>query len=532
MGEKHKLYREAMDEIKLSEEQKRTLTAGVSKPIRHRQAWLAPVTAGACVAACAVVGLWVYQKQEPLTPIPYSLEATDSAAKNNLLETDIPKNAEGETSSGENTDITELTKPLEDIMIPEICFQVTPSAAKSYERSELNAFRKEFELANVMQEFTQESLTLLLEESDGANFNYSPMSFYMACSVLAECTEDEVQQELLAFLGVEDVTTLRYQTELMNALLYHEPKEADKDSLLIEGGADQHALLFANSVWMDDAYYTYLTEDTKQLLAEISEAYRLSSVVGDLQSDALGQQKGQWIQENTNGLLGKDSGSNRFLEEEVFCIINALYFKDGWIHPFAKGADWEGIFTTSSGNERHVTYMSQTLLGRYGMAENSTYVPMRYTSGAYMLLFQPKEDMTPEEVLATDLYDAIAAVDAGGETVMKTANIHISMPSFDITTGHSLLDVIEKLGAGSIQEPGSLDNMFSVSTGLSVGEVKQTVRLKVDHKGTEAAAITVITPESLPINPEILKFCLDSPFGYAIVKDGVVLFVGTVNAVQ
>ncbi len=516
MEEKRKIYCEAMDEIKLSEEQKRILEEEVIKTSRKHfwRTGMVPVTTGVCVAACAILGLWVYNHQEPVHPLNSTREETVYSSEEKPSAEKCPTEAPTLEATLDST---------EDALSQHVSFQAVPSPIPSYANWEVDLYFKRFALAGCMQDFTEESLALMLRQYAGENFSYSPLSFYLACSVLAECTEGDVQQEMLAFLGVDSLEMLRSQTDMMTGWLYHESKEDDSS---VTWGKNAHILQYANSLWVDDMYYPYLKESSKELFQNISDTYRLTTVVGDLQSDALGMQKGQWIQENTNGLLGKDAESNRFDDETVLSIINSLYYKDAWKNPFEEKADRPGIFYLASGETKQVSFMKQSFTGQYGSSETSDYVPLPYCSGAYMVLFRPKNGATPEAALAADLYDAIAGLK--GEEAMQNGQVSLSMPGFDITTSHSLLDTLEAMGASSVTAPGSLDSLLSEPIGLHVNTIKQTVRLKVTHSGTEAAAITEIGMVGACPPGEMLEFCLDHPFGYAIVRNGVVLFVGTV----
>ena len=67
--------------------------------------------------------------------------------------------------------------------------------------------------------------------------------------------------------------------------------------------------------------------------------------------------------------------------------------------------------------------------------------------------------------------------------------------------------------------------------GIFVSSVKHAARVKIDEKGCEAAAFTIITGEGASMPPEYPKyeFNADRPFAFVITGlDGLPLFMGSV----
>jgi serpin B len=63
---------------------------------------------------------------------------------------------------------------------------------------------------------------------------------------------------------------------------------------------------------------------------------------------------------------------------------------------------------------------------------------------------------------------------------------------------------------------------------LNLADAFQCARIRVDEKGTEAGAVTVINfSDSMPINRKV--FIADHPFVYLLTEEqtGTILFVGT-----
>ncbi|MBQ6560785.1 MAG: hypothetical protein IJL84_00390 [Paludibacteraceae bacterium] len=107
----------------------------------------------------------------------------------------------------------------------------------------------------------------------------------------------------------------------------------------------------------------------------------------------------------------------------------------------------------------------------------------------------------------------------------------VLVPHFETKTNIDLKKLLEGMGVQSIfiQYANSLNQ---ITDSLYVSEYEQTARIKVNERGTEAAAVThwtmAIWGGKSPVEHNI--FIADHPFIYAIVdeKTGAILFVGRV----
>ena len=69
---------------------------------------------------------------------------------------------------------------------------------------------------------------------------------------------------------------------------------------------------------------------------------------------------------------------------------------------------------------------------------------------------------------------------------------------------------------------------------LFIGDVIHKTVLKVNEKGTEAAAVTAVVMNEGTAMPTDLKLCFDRPFvcGIIDIENGAPLFLGTVENLQ
>ena len=90
-----------------------------------------------------------------------------------------------------------------------------------------------------------------------------------------------------------------------------------------------------------------------------------------------------------------------------------------------------------------------------------------------------------------------------------------------------------KLGVNDAFDPAKA-NFSKIGENMFVSQISQKTKLKVNEKGTEAAAVTTIAvgTTSVAPNPEPrIEFIVDRPFIFAIrdTISGTILFIGEVN---
>lgn len=107
------------------------------------------------------------------------------------------------------------------------------------------------------------------------------------------------------------------------------------------------------------------------------------------------------------------------------------------------------------------------------------------------------------------------------------------MPKFDVQSTLQLEDYLKTMGITAVFDEARAD--FSPLSGseMWLEQAKQIARVKVDEKGVEAAAVTLMAAAGSAAPPEDPKICvmdLDRPFLFIIRQQGVVLFAGVVQS--
>ena len=210
-------------------------------------------------------------------------------------------------------------------------------------------------------------------------------------------------------------------------------------------------------------------------------------------------------------------------------LVNAIYFYGDWAIPFEKQLTRPGEFFSQGKITVKVPFMNRT--GRYNFFENSEVkvIELPYKdNSASMLIFLPGEkDGLAEFEKSFNYKFYTEAVKS-----LQMADVSLSLPKFTSSQRICLEDVLLKMGMPLAFSPLQAD--FSGMTGkkdLYISGVIHQAFIKVDEKGTEAAAATaVVMVKGASRMPQIIIFNADHPFIFLIRDNasGSILFMGRI----
>lgn len=237
-----------------------------------------------------------------------------------------------------------------------------------------------------------------------------------------------------------------------------------------------------------------------------------------------------WASKQTEGMI------NPLLDEldpySATLLMNAIYFKGSWADKFDSSFTRKEDFTKGDGAKTKVDMMNQTSNVSYYFDKNCSAISKTYGNGAFKMTFiLPDEGITTAE-LAKGL-DRTAL-----ERIIKrkgSEEVIIKIPKFETSFTIELNDMLKSLGMVDAFNPTKADfSSMSSHLSLYISRVLQKARIKVEEKGTEAAAVTVIdmkVTSALPSPSEPPTFYATRPFLYAIseISTGAILFMGQYN---
>lgn len=362
------------------------------------------------------------------------------------------------------------------------------------------------------QAFLEEDISKVISETfeEGENGVLSPLSIYLATSMLAEVTAGNSQKQLLDLLKTGTIEDLRENAKNLWLTNYQDD--------------GRYTSLLANSIWTREG-----SNYNQETLQRITDNYYASIFSGDTTDPAYSQALRDWINENTGGLLNEQAEGIELKPETVMALVSTIYFN----------ANWSNIFYEENTEDKEFHAEDQTVTvpfmhetnpsASYLQAEKFTATGKSLESMGQMWFILPNEGVDAKALLADPSIYKVGSHDQ--ET--KTAKVNLALPKFDVDFSAGLIDSLEHLGVTDIFDPALSDfSPMGDFDELIVSEFTHAARTKVDELGVEAAAFTFIAvaETSMPLELEQVDFILDRPFIFLLTnREGLITFVGLVN---
>ncbi len=363
-----------------------------------------------------------------------------------------------------------------------------------------------------MTGFYQRTIKEFLGKDSDDNRVYSPINVYMALSMLAETTAGNSRQQILDLLGVADLTALRQKT----AALWNGNFRDD--------GAVVTRV--ANSLWLSDRL-TYNDTAPKNLAAH-HYASVYSGRMGSTEYNAALQ---NWLDENTGGLLKKETQDAKLDANTVAALASTLYFRARWDSAFSAEATAPGVFHTTKG-DKTVDFMHKTARDYLYRGDGFTAIKREMSNGDYTMWYVLPKEGVPVEHLAGDA-GVLALLNAPNAWKNKMVyKIDMTLPKLDVSSTANLIPGLKNLGITAVFSSGAADfSPLSPDKGVYVTGASHSARFTADEEGCEGAAITLVTmSKSAQINLETISFTADRPFFFAVTGiGGTLLFTGVVE---
>lgn len=349
-------------------------------------------------------------------------------------------------------------------------------------------------------------LTFMIQnEKDEANVFSSGVSIYLALAMIAHGAAGETYKQFIDLL-VPGMTDQKAWLEDLRAL---------QGNL---NAASPTKVSLANSIWMRDDFAkdvkeTFLTRNTDYFGAMIASL--------DFNDPQAVQDINDWVRKNTNKLI--DKAIEEIDPSTMMFLINTIYFKAEWKDKFDNNDTRDGIFHGKT--DVTVKFMSRT--GNYDYFENDLYqaILLPYNDGTTgMVVVLGKGETAP-----ISSNEALKALLEG----MEEKSVGFKMPKVNIDTKEILNDKLITLGLTNAF--GNADfSELAANRDLYIDEVLHKAKLIIDEKGTEAAALTVVTIRETSINIGDVQMSVDHPFQIFIVdlKNKLVLFNGIIHQVS
>ena len=319
------------------------------------------------------------------------------------------------------------------------------------------------------------------------------------------------------------------------ARVFHFPADRDAmragfreliDRMNGQGAERPYRLVAANSMWgqQDDRFLPEYTSCLARYygseLHPVDFRHAAESAVRDINA---------WAKAKTSGLIPELLAPPQVRPDTSLILVNTVYFKGSWLHPFAKAATSPADFHLADGTTARVPMMHQTR--RFALAAGDGFAMLELPYKGGDLAF---DIVLPNEGLALDKVEADFspaglqnAIDRLGER-----NVAVEMPKFKVTASVELSKTLAGLGMPLAFTSEADFSGIDGRRDLYLSKVVHQVVVNLDEEGTEAAAATgVVMARALarrPMPPVVFR--ADHPFLYLIrdLKTGAILFLGRV----
>lgn len=350
---------------------------------------------------------------------------------------------------------------------------------------------------------------------DSENYMFSPLSVQMALALAANGADGETKSEILSAVDISDLDSFN---------------KASKEKIEKYTKADVLQLNVANSIWLNKSRTDSRFSDSYK--TTLDEYY---GATADIVDDSTAVDTiNKWVGEKTNGKIPTIINSSDFWS----MLVNAVYFKGAWENEFMEGATQKDTFHNADGSTAETDFMHDTGWYSYCNEGGAQIIELPYrnitekiSENGDFLEFESYDDLdiSMYVILSDNAVNPQSLILAA-----KVANkpertyVNLSIPKFEFDYSTSLNDILKQLGIKRAFEENAEFSKMLDSGNMQITDTIHKTYIKVDERGTEAAAVTGIGMAGSALPPEPIEFKADKPFEFVIMDntDGSVLFAG------
>ena len=341
------------------------------------------------------------------------------------------------------------------------------------------------------------------------NTMISPMSISLALAMVYNGTDGNTKKQMedmlhKSNLSPEDIN--QSYKDLVAALSSHDPKV----ELAIS-----NAIFYRNSFNVKN---NFITTNQNYYQAEVSglDFTKTTETLNKVND---------WVKTNTKGKI--DKIIEKVSDDDIMYLLNAIYFNGEWKYRFDTKETADLPFTKEDKTTIQVPTMTLEKPFNFYSHNDFQMLEMPYGSGKYsMLIFLPETGKKTGDVISIlDSENLNSWISKLSEQKKK-----VFLPKFEFKFDDSLVDELTALGmTDAFNDAKANLSGISDAAKLVISEVMHKSYIKVDERGTEAAAVTGITVGVTSVGPDT-SFRVDHPFVFAIREKDTkaILFIGKV----
>jgi serpin B len=374
-------------------------------------------------------------------------------------------------------------------------------------------------------------------EEEKENLFFSPYSLSTALAMTYEGAKGQTAQEMKDVFHFPENEILRPNS----ASIYNQINKKDKSYTLRTG----------NALWVQKDYLfleDYLTTVEKYYggkaanLDFINETEKSRLTIND------------FIEQQTNNRITELIPEGILSFDTRLVLTNAIYFLGDWKYQFDKKNTEDLDFFLTPENSVKVDMMVMTSKDmknmkpeparfNYADLEKLQIIELPYKDQELsMIILLPKQgedynydspdyEIINYEYTLDDIEFTFDKFEEYKSLMKETYMDYISLPKFEFETEYGLNNVLKDMGMPTAFSMAADFSGMTGDTELYIGDVIHKAFIKVDEKGTEAAAATAVVMTAMSAGPTKQNiFKADHPFMFVIqdTKTGNILFMGNV----
>ncbi|MCD6378878.1 serpin family protein [bacterium] len=342
------------------------------------------------------------------------------------------------------------------------------------------------------------------------NIFISPASVALALAMTTGGSDGETEKAMLQTLKLKGINREDFKAGNKRLIV----------NLLQKG--KEVKLSIANSIWLNGSikFNEEFKSDTEEYF--LADLFPLTTA----------KPINAWVKEKTNGKI--NDIIDMVSTDDIAYLVNAIYFKGNWTKEFDKKETKPELFYPYNGKKITVDMMKQKNRFNYLKTETFEAVTIPYGDGKTSIsLFLPNKDSNLDTLYKDLSYKSWKL----WESEFRKQEGTIEMPKLEIEFKSRLNNSLSALGMEIAFSPGNADfsRMCKIESGLNVyvSKVLHKTFLKIDEKGTEAAAATAVGITLTSAGHDNIKafyLIFNRPY-FLIIKDnsnGLPLFMGSV----
>lgn len=272
------------------------------------------------------------------------------------------------------------------------------------------------------------------------NFCFSPVSGHRLASVLAEGARGETQRQLLELAHLAaDRDQRASEAEVLRKAL---ASSSNGQSMLLE---------VANSLWvpatatLEPDYMSWMEKQYGLMIQPLPNA------------DAVGRamKVNQWIRQKTCGRVTDLVGPNQFQSSgNALLLVNSVYLKSSWVHPFDPRSTKPRTFTMSTGASKLLPMMTQTHAFLFADSPAWLSAELPFAGGDFCMTI-----LLPRTEADRDAVESGLNPESWGRVVssLADADVSVMLPRFAFSAQLNLQGMWQSLGALNVFEENLAD---------------------------------------------------------------------------